>query len=50
MIVFLYIGIILLAFAAVAAVSDFILYQQDRSLNARFRENQRIHHQRKETQ
>ena len=43
------IGIILLAFAAIAAVSDFILYQQDRSLNARFRENQRIH-QRKETQ
>ena len=48
MILFLYIGIILLAFAAIAAVSDFILYQQDRSLNARFRENQRIH-QRKET-
>lgn len=37
------VGIILLAFAA---VSDFILYQQDRSLNARFRENQRIHHRR----
>jgi len=48
MIVFLYIGIILLAFAALAAVSDFILHLQDRSLNARFRENQRIH-QRKET-
>jgi len=48
MILFLYIGLILLAFAAIAAVSDFILYQQDRSLNARFRENQRIH-QRKET-
>ena len=46
MILFLYIGVILLAFAAVAAVSDFILYQQDRSLNARFRENQRIHHRR----
>ena len=46
MILFLYIGIILLAFAAVAAVSDFILYQQDRSLNARFRENQRIHQRR----
>lgn len=40
------VGIILLAFAAIAAVSDFILYQQDRSLNARFRENQRIHHRR----
>ena len=49
MILFLYIGVILLAFAALVAVSDFILYQQDRSLNARFRENQRIH-QRKETQ
>jgi hypothetical protein len=48
MTVFVYIGVILLAFAAIAAVSDFILYQQDRSLNARFRENQRIH-QRKET-
>ena len=48
MILFLYIAVILLAFAAIAAVSDFILYQQDRSLNARFRENQRIHH-RKET-
>ena len=43
MILFLYIGVILLAFAALVAVSDFILYQQDRSLNARFRENQRIH-------
>ena len=48
MILFLYIGVILLVFAAVAAVSDFILHLQDRSLNARFRENQRIHH-RKET-
>jgi len=48
MIAFFYIGVILLVFAAIAAVSDFILYQQDRSLNARFRENQRIH-QRKET-
>ena len=42
------IGVILLAFAAIAAVSDFILHLQDRSLNARFRENQRIH-QRRET-
>ena len=46
MILFFYIGIILLAFAALAAVSDFILYLQDRSLNARFRENQRIHQRR----
>ena len=43
------IGVILLAFAAIAAVSDFILHLQDRSLNARFRENQRIH-QRRSTQ
>ena len=46
MILFLYIGVILLAFAALAAVSDFILHLQDRSLNARFRENQRIHQRR----
>ena len=48
MIAFFYIGVILLVFAAVAALSDYLLYLQDKSLNARFRENQRIH-QRKET-
>ena len=48
MIVFVYIGVILLVFAAIAALSDYLLHLQDKSLNARFRENQRIH-QRKET-
>ena len=48
MIVFVYIGVILLVFAAIAGVSDYLLHLQDKSLNARFRENQRIH-QRKET-
>ena len=46
--ILIYIGIILLAFAALAGISDLILDRQDRSLNARFRENQRIH-QRRET-
>jgi len=49
MIVFLYIGIIFLLFAAIAGISDYILHLQDQDLNRRFRENQRIH-QRKETQ
>ena len=48
MIAFFYIGVILLVFAAIAAVSDYLLHLQDKSLNARFRENQRIH-QRNET-
>jgi hypothetical protein len=48
MIAFFYIGVILLVFAAIAGVSDYLLHLQDKSLNARFRENQRIH-QRKET-
>jgi hypothetical protein len=48
MIAFFYIGVILLVFAAIAGVSDYLLHLQDKSLNARFRENQRIHH-RKET-
>jgi len=48
MIAFFYSGVILLVFAAIAAVSDYLLHLQDKSLNARFRENQRIH-QRKET-
>jgi len=47
MIVFLYIGVILLVFAAIAALSDYLLHLQDQELNRRFRENQRIH-QRKE--
>jgi hypothetical protein len=42
----IYIGVIFLAFAALAGISDFILNRQDRSLNARFRENQRIHQKR----
>ena len=44
----IYIGVILLAFAALAGISDYILNRQDQDLNRRFRENQRIH-QRKET-
>ena len=48
MIVFFYTGIILLVFAAIAGVSDYLLHLQDQDLNRRFRENQRIH-QRKET-
>ena len=48
MIAFFYIGVILLVFAAIAALSDYLLHLQDKSLNARFRENQRIYH-RKET-
>ena len=47
--ILIYIGIILLFFACLAGISDFILNRQDQSLNRRFRENQRIHHQRKET-
>ena len=43
MIAFFYIGVILLVFAAIAGVSDYLLHLQDKSLNARFRENQRIH-------
>ena len=46
--ILIYIGIILLAFACLAGISDFILNRQDQQLNRRFRENQRIH-QRKET-
>ena len=48
MIAFFYIGVILLVFAAIAALSDYLLHRQDQDLNARFRENQRIH-QRRET-
>ena len=47
--ILIYIGIILLFFACLAGISDFILNRQDQELNRRFRENQRIHHQRKET-
>ena len=42
----IYIGIILLLFAALAAISDIHLHYQDKSLNRRFRENQDIHHRR----
>ena len=42
----IYIGVIFLLFAALAGISDFILNRQDRSLNARFRENQRIQQRR----
>jgi len=44
----IFLGVIVLLFAAIAGISDLSLRLQDRSLNARFRENQRIHH-RKET-
>ena len=46
--ILIYIGVIFAVFAALAGISDFTIYYQDRSLNRRFRENQRIHH-RKET-
>ena len=46
MILFIYIGIIMLAFAAIAGISDLILHYQDQELNRRFRENQRIHQRR----
>ena len=46
MILFVYIGIILLAFACLAGISDFILHRQDQELNRRFRENQRIQQRR----
>ena len=42
----IYIGIIVLVFACLAGISDFILHRQDQELNRRFRENQRIHHRR----
>ena len=44
----IYVGVILLVFAAIAGISDYILNRQDQDLNRRFHENQRIH-QRKET-
>ena len=42
----IYVGVILLVFAAIAGISDYILNRQDQDLNRRFRENQRIHHRR----
>ena len=42
----IYIGVILLAFAALAGISDYILNRQDQELNRRFRENQRIQQRR----
>jgi len=42
----IYIGVILLAFAALAGISDYILHRQDQELNRRFRENQRIQQRR----
>ena len=42
----IYIGVILLLFACVAGISDYILNRQDQELNRRFRENQRIHQRR----
>ena len=44
--ILVYVGVILLLFACLAGISDFILNRQDRSLNARFRENQRIQQRR----
>jgi len=46
MILFIYIGIILLFFACLAGISDLILHRQDQELNRRFRENQRIQQRR----
>ena len=45
----IFVGAVLLVFAAIAGISDLLLHLQDQDLNRRFRENQRIH-QRKETQ
>ena len=44
--ILVYIGAILLLFACVAGISDYILNRQDQELNRRFRENQRIQQRR----
>ena len=44
--ILVYVGIILLLFACLAGISDFILHRQDQELNRRFRENQRIQQRR----